>query len=478
MRIALSLCITLILLLSSTAPVFASGEVEGSFTAGDFNPPSTVTDLYATGNTSYSITLYWTAPGDDGHTGTASAYDIRWSVSPITSVSRWNAANIAAGIPNPLPSGSRQSLTISGLIPSSTYYFALKSVDDESNWSSLSNCASAATLSQTPITTTPPATTTPSADTTPTPSSPTPDYSPVYIDIKGKRGVIFLELLPDGRLARTYYITLYEKSLGMTLERLTILLDKWGKPVSVIVLEYVEPYGMPPQGFEFWSTYDFQPACVIEPSIQIKMHYDRQKLAADINEADIHIAYYNQTEERWISMASTRDADDQYAGTYLSHFSLFALLVPSSDAGGESSNVTLVPDLTIRNLTLSSSAVEQGETVTVNVDLANETSTDGVFDINLVFDGATVDDKTVSLLAMEETTETFTILMEETGVHTIGVNSMLTTVTVYQPVPPPLSLWDELRTPLLLIAGVGLAVIVIFLLIAHIRKSSSFRHHI
>ena len=177
-------------------------------------------------------------------------------------------------------------------------------------------------------------------------------------------------------------------------------------------------------------------------------------------------------------MDSTRDADAQYAGTQLPHFSLFALLGPSSEVEEGTSNVTAVTDLVIRNLTLSSDTIEQGETLTVSVDLANESGADGVFYIKLVFDGATVDGKNVTILAMQETTESFTIVLEELGVHTIGVNSMLTTVTVYQPVPPPVGLWGELRTPLIWIAAVGLAVIVIFILITRIRKSSSSHRNI
>ncbi|MBN1161153.1 MAG: hypothetical protein JXA17_04320 [Dehalococcoidales bacterium] len=474
MRIGLIVCITFIFLLVSGAPVFASGEVDGSFTAGDYYPPSAVTDLFAAANTSYSISLYWTAPGDDGIVGTATAYDIRYSVSPITSENRWNAANSVFGAPVPLSAGSRQYITVGGLLPSTTYYFALKSVDDESNWSLMSNCASAVTPALTPIT--PVATTTPPTTSTTTPA--TPDDSPVYINIKGKRGVIFLELWGDGTLARTYYVTLYEYRLEMALFKGTILLDKWGKPVSVIVLEYVDPYGTPPQGYEFLATYDFQPACVIDPAIHIKMNYGHEIFATTFDESDIHIAHYNALEERWIMMDSARDAAAQCAGTELTHFSLFALLVPSSGTGGGSSNITPMHDLVIRNLTLSSNAVEEGDVVTVSADLANQSNTDGVFYIKLVYDGATVDGKTVSIQAMEEIKEQFTLILEESGVHTIGVNSMLTTVTVYQPVPPPVGLWAELRTPLICITAIGLAVIVIFILIARIRKSSSFHRHI
>src|SRR3989344_173512 len=45
----------------------------------DSIPPAAITDLTASNPTVNSITLSWTAPGDDGNAGTASVYDLRYS---------------------------------------------------------------------------------------------------------------------------------------------------------------------------------------------------------------------------------------------------------------------------------------------------------------------------------------------------------------------------------------------------------------
>ena len=92
-----------------------------------------------------SITLSWTAPGDDSLTGTASQYDLRYSTAAIT------AANFAAatrwtGTPTPTASGTRQSATVGNLQPSTTYYFAIKTGDEVPNWAIVSNVVSRATL--------------------------------------------------------------------------------------------------------------------------------------------------------------------------------------------------------------------------------------------------------------------------------------------------------------------------------------------
>ena len=92
---------------------------------------------------SSQLRLSWTATGDDGTTGTATSYDIRYSTSPITSANF--AAVTAVTGPSPAPSGSTESLTVTGLSGNTTYYFAMKVKDEAANESGLSNNSSATT---------------------------------------------------------------------------------------------------------------------------------------------------------------------------------------------------------------------------------------------------------------------------------------------------------------------------------------------
>jgi hypothetical protein len=111
--------------------------------ATDTIPPARITDLTArTGNTSGSVILTWTAPGDDESTGTASSYRVKYSTSPIDK-SNWGSATDVSGEPTPKPAGSTETMTISGLTPGATYYFALKAYDEAGNSSGVSNSVSA-----------------------------------------------------------------------------------------------------------------------------------------------------------------------------------------------------------------------------------------------------------------------------------------------------------------------------------------------
>ena len=60
------------------------------------------------------------------------------STSPINDTN-WGSSSLISGAPNPLPSGSRQSVLVPGLSRGTTYYFAIKSIDDADNVSPLSN---------------------------------------------------------------------------------------------------------------------------------------------------------------------------------------------------------------------------------------------------------------------------------------------------------------------------------------------------
>jgi hypothetical protein len=85
-----------------------------------------------------TVRLVWTAPGDDGRSGTATAYELRYSTAQIT-LSNWSSATLAAGVPAPLPAGTTQRTVVRGLTSGTTYHFAIRAVDNAGNWSELSN---------------------------------------------------------------------------------------------------------------------------------------------------------------------------------------------------------------------------------------------------------------------------------------------------------------------------------------------------
>jgi len=137
----------------------------------DTTAPAAVTNLAAGSPTNSAVTLTWTAPGDDGNTGTASTYDIRYSTANITE-GNWSSATQSTGEPTPSVAGSSENFTVTGLSANTTYYFALKTSDEAPNESAISNVVSK--------------TTTDTADTTP------PSISSVFVSSIGLNSVTII----------------------------------------------------------------------------------------------------------------------------------------------------------------------------------------------------------------------------------------------------------------------------------------------
>jgi hypothetical protein len=113
--------------------------------AGDNIAPGKIWNLSVIDRTINSVTLAWDAPGDDGDQGVATAYDVRYSTSVITDLN-WDTSAQATGEPAPGIASSSQSFTVTNLQSSTTYNFAIKTVDEIGNISLLSVMASTNTL--------------------------------------------------------------------------------------------------------------------------------------------------------------------------------------------------------------------------------------------------------------------------------------------------------------------------------------------
>ncbi len=121
-----------------------AGDLAGTCTPPDEIAPAAIAGMTATTPTTTTATVYFVAPGDDGAVGTAASYDLRWATAPITDAT-WAAATPVAGEPTPGPAGAEQTITVTGLTDSTPYFFAIKTTDDASQESPLSNVATATT---------------------------------------------------------------------------------------------------------------------------------------------------------------------------------------------------------------------------------------------------------------------------------------------------------------------------------------------
>jgi lysophospholipase L1-like esterase len=80
-----------------------------------------------------SISLRWDATGDDGQIGTASRYDLRISTSPMNTDEDISNADVVSGLPQPFPSGTRETFKVRNLKSGQRYWLAIRAIDDWGN---------------------------------------------------------------------------------------------------------------------------------------------------------------------------------------------------------------------------------------------------------------------------------------------------------------------------------------------------------
>lgn len=111
----------------------------GGDDADDGNNPYVILDLRVAAVSDSTVTLIWTATGDDADQGTATSYDIRYWHTWLTPAN-WDSAVQLTGEPHPRVAGQTDSMKVRGLKKDSTYYFGLQACD-EVGLCAGSNCA-------------------------------------------------------------------------------------------------------------------------------------------------------------------------------------------------------------------------------------------------------------------------------------------------------------------------------------------------
>ncbi|TGL39020.1 fibronectin type III domain-containing protein [Leptospira perdikensis] len=131
-----------------------SGTVSATtYAPTDLVPPADITTAIATVESYHQVKLNWTAVGDNGNTGSASAYEIRRRSTPIVSDDDCSASIFVPNSVVSSPAGTPLEFTASGLSSGTIHYFCIRAFDHGGNRSLWSGVLQATTpfANQSPV---------------------------------------------------------------------------------------------------------------------------------------------------------------------------------------------------------------------------------------------------------------------------------------------------------------------------------------
>lgn len=133
---------------TSTSATTVSGVVAAPYVCSgcavtptaDTTAPAAISNLFISSVSNNAVTLNWLSPGDDGASGTATTYYIKYYANhTIANDTDWANATAVTGVYAPHIAGTAESFVVAGLTPGTHYYFAIKTADEVPNISGLSN---------------------------------------------------------------------------------------------------------------------------------------------------------------------------------------------------------------------------------------------------------------------------------------------------------------------------------------------------
>jgi hypothetical protein len=131
----------------------SEGEGPGPDVDPDVTPPAAITDLILAEAGETWLSVEWTAPGDDGDTGTADHFELAWTIGAeaIETAGDWESANLVVdGLPTPPSAGERVEWVLTDLASGLDYSLAVRAIDDTGLAGGISNPLVAATLPEEP----------------------------------------------------------------------------------------------------------------------------------------------------------------------------------------------------------------------------------------------------------------------------------------------------------------------------------------
>jgi len=234
-----------------------------------------------------------------------------------------------------------------------------------------------------------------------------------FIDDSGK----FTEEVTVESTDSKVELTIAEGTTGLTAEE---------QPLSQITItEMEEPPAPPEYHGGIGLTYQLEPdGATFNPPITIAFAYGDSLIPAGAAEEKLALALWDSVASQWVKLDSAVDTANNLISARISHFTPFAILVPTHPADFVVSELSITPD-----------KVYVGENVTISFLVTNAGDLEDTCEVTPQINNVELETREVTLAGGASETLTFTVSRDTIGTYTVIIDGIYARFVVKEPLP-------------------------------------------
>jgi subtilisin family serine protease len=253
--------------------------------------------------------------------------------------------------------------------------------------------------------------------------SPAPTGKIVATDLFGNHPVLMIG--DDGKTLDSLTTLSPDGKLTMNLPAKTQLLDSSGKPAGALTAREMEnPPALPAGTSLIGVPYSFGPdGTTFNPPLTFIYRYTHDQIPEGVNEADISLAYYDDSTAKWIPLPGILDTAANTITTNISHFTLYAVIGPKAAS------------ISLSALDIQPARAITGDKITVTVVLNNTGGKEGTYPVQIYINGVGEPEKIATVNPQASQKVTFEIVKQIANDYVVTIDKLSGNFKISEPAP-------------------------------------------
>jgi subtilisin family serine protease len=255
--------------------------------------------------------------------------------------------------------------------------------------------------------------------------SPAPTGKIVATDLYGTHPVLMIG--DDGKTLDSLTSISPDGKLTLNLPAKTQLSDSSGKPAGALTAKVMEnPPALPAATSLIGVPYSFGPeGTTFNPPATFIYRYTHDQIPEGVNEADISLAYYDDSNAKWIPLPGILDTSANTLTVNISHFSIYAVIGPKA------------ANISLSALDIQPSQAFNGDKITITVTLNNTGGKEGTYPVQIYINGVGEPEKVAAVNPQASQKVTFEIVKQIASDYVVTIGKLSGNFKISEPVPSP-----------------------------------------